>query len=44
MRLCLPLIKNLLILLVISVLIPLGLTEAASAKIQLFKRKFMDQG
>ena len=39
----LPLIKNVRAPLATSVLIPLGLTAAASAKKQLFKRKFMDQ-
>ena len=38
----LPLMKNVLTSLAKSVLVPLGLTTAASKQIQLFKRKLMN--
>ena len=41
----LPLMKNLLISLVKSLLVPLGLTtESSATETQLFKRKFLDLG
>ena len=43
MKIGLPSMKNVLMPISKSVLILLGLTAAASGKMELFKRKFMDQ-
>ena len=44
MRVCLPLMKNVLTLLAKRVLIPLGLMVASSATDSAIQKKFMDRG